>query len=140
MAIEAKLRADLGDTEYKVFTIASQAYAIGDLVMLSTTGGDVIPATSSTTPSRLIGVAMESRTSSDTSMLVALITPRQLWEVDAANTGNTAHNFQRMVLTDATKVNNTGTDSTNAAAVFRQEGVASGTKRLVGRFVGQAST
>lgn len=138
MAIEFKLIADPEPTEYKVYTIASQAYQLGDAVMLSTTAGTVIPATSSSSPSRMIGVAMEAKTSSDTSLLVALISSRQQWQADVTNAANTAHNEQRMVLTDKGTVNNTGTDSTNAAAVFRQEGVV-GTTRIVGRFLGMSS-
>lgn len=138
MAIEFKLVADLGDTEYKVYTIASQAYAVGDAVMLSASAATVIPATASTTPSKLIGVAVEAKTASDTSLLVALITPRQLWQADSTNAANTAHNLQRMVLTDKGTVNNTGTDSTASGAIFRQEGIA-GTTRIVGRFLGTAS-
>lgn len=138
MAIEFKLIADPHATVFKQFTIASQAYAIGDAVMLSPSAGTVIPATSATVPSRLIGVAMETVASTATSLLVALITPFQTWGADATNTTNTAHNLQRMVLTDKGTVNNTGTDSTNAAAVFRQEGVLN-TTRIVGRFIEQAS-
>lgn len=139
MATEFKLIADSNPTVYKNFTIASQAYAIGDAVMESTTAGTVIPATSSTTPSRLIGVAMEAQPATATTLLVCLVSPSQVWSADATNTANAAHNLQRMVLTNATTVNNTGTDSTNAAAVFRQEGIVS-TTRIVGRFLAQAST
>lgn len=138
MAIEFKLLADIGDAEFKIYTIASQAYAIGDLVMLSATAGTVVPATSASTPSKLIGVAMEAKTSADTSLLVALVNSRQIWQADVTNTANTAHNMQRMVLTDKGTVNNTGTDSTASTAVFRQEGV-SGTTRIVGRFLGMPS-
>ncbi len=130
--------ADPNPTVYKTFTIASQAYAIGDCVMLSTTAGTVIPATASTTTSKLIGVAMEAKTASDTSLLVALITDQQLWTADATNAVNTAHNLQRMVLTDKGTVNNTGTDSTASGAIFRQEGTLAG-QRIVGRFISAAS-
>lgn len=138
MAIEFKLIVDPNPTVYKTFTIASQAYAIGDAVMLSTTAGTVIPATSSSKPVQMVGVAMEVQASSGTTLLVALITDQQLWSVDSANAVNSAHNMQRMVLIDKGTVSNTGTDSTNAAAVFRQEGILTG-QRIVGRFLSTAS-
>lgn len=141
MAKEFSLIADSNPTVYKAYTIASQAYQVGDLVMLSPSAATVIPATSSSAPSRLIGVAMSAQVSGDTSLLVCLTTPYQLWAADVTNTANAAHNLQRMVLTDKGTVNNTGTDSTNAAAVFRQEGLQAGisTTRIVGRFIEQAS-
>lgn len=143
MAIEFRLISDPITTTYKVVTIASQAYAIGDAVQLSRSAATVTPATSSTITANIYGVAMEAKTSTDTSLLVAVITEQQEWQADVTNTANTAHNFQRMVLTDKGTVNNTGTDSTSTAAIFEQNGVVSGssTTRIVGRFlVGRATT
>lgn len=138
MAKEFSLVTDPNATVFKVFTIASQAYQVGDAVMLSTTAATVIPATSSTTTSKLIGVAMEARASTDTQMLVALITDQQSWAADSANAGVTTDNLQRMVLTDKGTVNNTHTDSTASGAIFRQEGILTGS-RIVGRFINAAS-
>lgn len=142
MAIEARLVSDPVATVYKLYTIVNQAYTVGDIVMLSPTAADVIPATSATTPSRLIGVAMSAQVSGDTTVLVALVNENQVWAVDVANTAVTTDNMQRMILTDATKVNNTHTDSTAAGAIFRQEGIAPGgvATRAVGRFLKTTST
>ncbi len=123
------LKKNLNEVELRRFTIASQAYTIGDAVMRSTTAGTVIPATSSTSGDTLIGVAMETVTSAATSLLVALIEPSQEWECETANAVNAAHNYQKMVLTDANTVNNTGTDSVADAAIVMQIAV-SGTKGL----------
>ncbi len=138
MAIQFKLVKETSLDQNQVFTIASQAFSIGDAVMLSTTAGTVVPATSSTTPSKLIGVAMEAKVSGDTTLLVTLINPHQTWAADGANPADATKNLQRMVLTDKGTVNNTGTDSTAAGAVFRQEGVLAGS-RITGKFLAAVS-
>ena len=120
---------NLNEVEYRKFTVASQAYVIGDAVMRSTTAGTVVPATSSTSGDTLVGVAMETVASSATELLVAVIEPSQVWECEVANTINAAHNYQKMVLTDANTVNNTGTDSVADGAIVMQLAV-SGTKGL----------
>lgn len=137
MAKEFVLSENLIPVEYKMLRIASQAYAIGDAVMWDRTsdGIDVIPATSSTITANIAGIALEAKLSSDTTLLVALLAPDQRWAADSANASNTNHNQQRMVLTDRTTVNNTGTDS--SAGIFQQTGVIgiSSANRIVGRFL-----
>lgn len=134
MASGFSLIADPGNTEFRTYTIASQAYTIGDLVDLSRTAGTVTPSTSSSTTYTIIGVAMQTVASTATVLLVALVTPGQRWTAAMTNATNAAHNGQRMVLTDKATVNNTGTDSTSTAAVFEQVGVVS-TTRTVGRLL-----
>lgn len=133
MAQEFKLVTDPNPTVYRVFTIASQAYAIGDAVAFSRSAATVIPATATTINANIVGIAMEAKTSSDTSLLVCLITPGQTWQADNANATSTTHNYQRMILTDKGTVNNTGTDSANSAAVWTQTAVVSAT-RTAGQF------
>ena len=123
------LKSNLNEVAYRRFTIASQAYTIGDAVMRSTSAGTVIPATSSTSMDTLVGVAMETVASSATSLLVALIEPSQTWECEVANSVSAAHNQMKMVLTDANTVNNTGTDSVTDAAIVMQLAV-SGSKGI----------
>lgn len=142
MAQEFKLVSNVLPIEYRTARIASQAYAIGDAVMLDRTadGIDVIPATSSSITANIYGIALETKTSADTSLLIALLAPGQLWSADATNATNTNDNNQRMVLTDKATVNNTHTDSTSTTAVFQQTGTISST-RIVGRFLtGYAAT
>ena len=143
MAIEFKLIKDPDSTIYESVRIASQAYAVGDAVMTDLTSDsiDVVPATASTITARIHGVAMEAKTASDTSLLIALVTPRQRWGADVTNTANASHNYQRMVLTDKGTVNNTGSDVTSTAAIFQQTGIGPGSTRVVGRFLaGYATT
>ena len=140
MAKEFSLIADPMTTVYKVVTIASQAYQVGDLVQLSRSAADVTPATSSTICANVYGVAMSAQLSTDTQMLVCLVTDAQTWSADNTNTPNTAHNYQRMILTDKGTVNNTGTDSTSSAAVWTQGGLLTG-NRTTGSFnVGHSQT
>lgn len=136
MAVGFKLIADPDNTEFRTYTIASQAYTLGDLVDVSRTAGTVTPSTASSTTVTIRGVAMQTVTNTATTLLVALVSPRQRWVADSTNTPSTSHNGQRMVLTDKATVNNTGTDSTSAAAVFEQLAVADTTgKRIVGRLL-----
>lgn len=142
MAIEFKLVENVVPIEYKQFRIASQAYQIGDALQWDRTADavDVTPATSSTITAGIAAIAMEAKLSTDTTMLCAILAPDQRWAADATNATNTNHNNQRMVLTDKGTVNNTGTDSTSTAAVFKQTGVLT-TTRIVGQFlVGYATT
>ena len=133
MAKEFSLVADPNPTVYRIVTIASQAYQIGDVVQLSRSAATVTPATAATINANVYGVAMSAQLSTDTSMLVCLITPFQTWQADNTNATNTAHNFQRMVLTDKGTVNNTGTDSAASAAIWTQEAVVTAT-RTAGSF------
>lgn len=134
MAREFVCIADPDVTEYRNYTIANQAFTIGDSVDVSRTAGTVIPSTSSSVTYGERGIAMATVTNTATVLLVALTTPRQRWMADTTNTANVAHNGQRMVLTDKGTVNNTGTDSTTVNGLFEQIGVVS-TNRIVGRFV-----
>lgn len=138
MARGFQLLADPDTTEYRQFVIVSQAYTIGDSVDVSRTAADVVPSTASSVTYGIRGVAMETKTASDTTLLVALCTSRQRWTADVTNAANAAHNGQRMILTDKATVNNTGTDSTTSSGVFEQLGVV-GTTRIVGRFLAAAN-
>lgn len=139
MATEFKLIADAGTTEYRQVRIASQAYAIGDAVMQDRTADavDVIPATSSSITGNIYGVAMSTQVSTDTTLLICLVTPAQRWAADATNATSTNHNQQRMALTDKGTVNNSGTDVTGTTGVFEQIGTLT-TTRIVGRFIPKA--
>jgi hypothetical protein len=129
-----KLLKEGPETRYRKVRVASQAYTLGDVVMLDTTSDsvDVIPATASVTPGNLFGVAMETVTSAATALLVCVISPDQTWEATASNTASANHNYLHMLLTDCTAVNNT-TNNTTDEAVFLQTGVVSSTK-IVGSF------
>lgn len=131
------LIADPDNTEFRTFTIASQAYTLGDSVDVSRTAATVIPSTATSVNNATRGVAMQTVTNTATTLLVALVTPRQKWGADTTNTANAAHNFQRMIFgATARLINNTGTDSTTSSGIFEQLGVlTTTTTRIVGRFL-----
>lgn len=139
MAIGFKLIKESNETVYQKLRIASQAYTLGDAVMLDTSADavDVIPATSSTTTANIYAVAMETVAATATEALFCLVNANQVWQVDCTNTPSTNDNMQKMVLTDKSTVNNTHTNSTAATAVFLQTGVTGPTsaKRIVGNIL-----
>jgi hypothetical protein len=136
MSQEFSLVKDPNATVFENVKILSQAYTKGDAVMLDRTldAVDVVPATSSTITGNIYGVAMETVTSSATSLLIARITPWQTWSGDASNSVLATHNMFRFVLTDCTALNNT-TDS--AAGIFQQTGIKPNgvATRVLGRFI-----
>ena len=108
------------DRGFQKFTISSITVAVGDLLAFDRANEVAILATSSTSLEDLAGVAVEAKTTSDTTVLAQRITADDEFIVDTTNNSSTAHNYHRMVLTDENAVNNTGTDSTSDAAVFMQ--------------------
>lgn len=139
MAVGFKLIKESNEVVYKKLRIASQAYTLGDLVMFDTSADavDVIPATSSTTTANVYAVAMETVGATATEALFCLVNAQQEWSVDVTNTPSTNDNYQKMVLTDKSTVNNTHSNSTAATAVFLQTGVvgAASAKRIVGNIL-----
>lgn len=130
-------RVSGSDRGFDRFTISNLALAIGDLVAFDRSANTVIKATSSTSIEDVAGVVVEATTTSDTSVLVQRITKDDEYIVNTTNDTNVNMNYERMVLTDENEVNNTGTDSTNDAALFMQlapVGAASD-KLIRGRFV-----
>lgn len=134
-----KLVKENTDPIYKKVRIASQAYTLGDIVMLDRTSDsvDVVPGTSASTTTNIYGVAMETVASTATELLICLVYPDQVWEVDSLNNSNESHNYQRMLLNDKDSVNNTGTDNTTDEAVFMQTGTVgtAASKKLVGNIL-----
>lgn len=134
-----KLVKENPETEYVKLRISSQAYTIGDALMLDRTSDaiDVVPATATTTTYEIYAVAMETVAATATSVLACVITPEQVWEASVTNNSNTNHNMQRMVLTSASEVNNTGTDNSTSAGLFMQTGTVGATsaKKVVGKFL-----
>ena len=139
MAGFSLVKEGASDPVYKKLRIASQAYTLGDLVMLDRTSDaiDVVPATASTTTTNVYAVALETVTSAATEALFCLVTPDQEWSVDVANNSVVNNRNQRMILTNKAVVNNTGTDNTTKEAVFMQTGVigALTSKKLVGNIL-----
>ncbi len=129
-------RVSGSDKGFRRYTTSSLAITAGDLLAFSRSAGTVVKATNSTSLEDLAGIAVETIASSETSVLVQLISKDDLFIVPLTNNSNATHNYQRMVLTDENEVNNTGTDSTSDAAVFTQLGVvgAASDKKALGSF------
>lgn len=125
------------DRGFQTFTISSITVAKDDLLAFDRTNNVVILATSSTSVEDLAGVAVESRTTSDTTVLAQRVNEDDEYIVSTTNNSAATMNYERMVLTDENEVNNTGTDSTSDAAVFMQLAPvgAAGDKKIRGRFV-----
>lgn len=124
------------DRGFQRFTTSSLAITKDDLLVFDRANNVVIKATSSTSLEDLAGVAVETITSSETSVLVQRITADDEYVVSTTNNSATTMNYERMVLTDENEVNNTGTDSTSDAAVFIQIAPvgAAADKKIRGRF------
>jgi len=120
-----KLIKESNETVYKKVRIDSQAYTLGDLVMLDRTADaiDVVPATAATTSTNVFAVAMETVASNATEILVCIVDASQEWTVGASNTPTLADNYQKMLLANKSEVNNTHSNNTTDEAVFLQTGV-----------------
>lgn len=106
--------------------------------ILATDGaGNVQPATSGTTRAQIQGVANQADVGSDgvTQVLAIMIDPQDTWIADLTNNSNPAHNYQRMVLTDANTVNNTGTDSASGVVEQVMPYGPAANKQAIVRFV-----
>ena len=125
------------NTQAELLEISSQTVLVGDMLeIISGTTESWVVTTSGTEWWTEKAIAIESATSSDTEVNCVLVHPLQLVEVEVANNSSTAHNGQRMVLTDKNTVNNTGSNATGNDAIFRQHstvGVAAD-KKVVGYF------
>jgi len=113
------------------------AFAVGDVVTNSVTNNGLIRATSThdnngATP--LFGIAINAPVAATTEAIVVQLVDGMILEADLANNSSTAHNMQRMTLTDHDTLNNAGTDSAADTAIFTQIrpiGDASDKKALV---------
>jgi len=99
--------------------------------------GVVIPATSASTRADLEGVCNQSLASTDTQTQVPaiMIDPQDTWIADLANNSDPLHNYQRMVLSDSEKLNNTGTDSASGVASQVEPYGPAANKQAIVRFV-----
>ena len=168
MAAGFILISDPETTIYKKLQIASGTSILAGTVLDRVRGSatvDAQKATASSTTSTIYAVAVSTASATDTTILAALITNRQVWSADAANTANAAHDGQRMIFgtqtitpgnatsiltssgvgsiaggtafANVTTVNNTGSDVTGTTGVFEQLGLLGlvSTVRVVGRML-----
>lgn len=118
--------------------ISSITVTVGELLELVDGAATWTAATATSNARTLKGVAQEAASSAATVVKVLLCGTSQLWVAATTNNADSAHVGDRMVLTDANTVNNTGSDNTGAAAVFQMLAVSGATtdKRIIGRFTG----
>jgi hypothetical protein len=96
----------------------------------------VILATSAMTPERFAGVAVESATTADTSIMVRLPNENDRYLADTTSNTATTDNYHRLALTDEDAVAN-GADDTADTGVFMQLNPVGATtdKQIIGYFV-----
>lgn len=132
------LQRDNAEAEMIVLPISSITVVLGDVLELVDGTSTWALATSSSNARTLKAVAQEAATSSATEVKAILVTPSQLWVAETANASNSAHVGDRMALSDANTVNNSGSDTTGATGVFQMLAVVGATadNRILGRFCG----
>ena len=135
MAFKRVKGSDKGFSEPR--TVSSLTAVINELLDYDRANEVLIAATSSSTIESLAGVSVKAIASGDTTAQVKEIVDGDEYVVDTTNNSDSAHNYHRMVLTNSTTVNNTGTDSTADTAVFMQVAPigAASEKKIIGRFV-----
>ena len=106
-------------------------------ILAYTTGGLVIPATSSTVRSAVVGISNQAIAAAEalTQVPAIAVDSNDTFIADVTNASDVAHNYMRMILTSSTVVNNTGTDDANGVVQQVEPfGVASN-KKIICRFV-----
>ena len=104
MAQGFTLISDPEATVYRKVKIASGTAILAGTVLDRVRGSatvDAQVATASSVTSSIYGVTVSTASSTDTSVLIALITPRQIWQADCGASGGgtaaTSQNGQRMI-------------------------------------------
>jgi len=114
------LRKSQGTDDVEEWTISSETVSVGDLLMWTAGTATATVATASAESFDRVGVAIESATTSDTTVKVIICNLNQTWEVETANNSSSSDNGDAMILTDKNTVNNTGTNSTASEALVIQ--------------------
>jgi len=106
-------------------------------VLAYTTGGLVIPATSGTVRSAIVGICNQAIAAAEalTQVPAIAVDSNDTFIADTTNDSNAAHNYMRCVLTDSLTVNNTGTDSASGVVQQVEPYGAAGDRKIICRFV-----
>ncbi len=125
-----------GDKGFEPVAISSITVAEGDALMWDYGNEVAILATSSCTPERLAGIAVEAKTTADTEVLVQKPEEFDEYIADSTNNSSASDNYHRFALGDEDEVNN-GADQTDDTGMFFQLGTvgAAADKKVRGRFV-----
>ncbi len=125
-----------GDKGFESVAISSITVAEGDALMWDYENEVAILATSAMTPERFAGIAVESKTTADTSVLVQKPEEYDEYIADTNTTSATTDNYHRLALADEDQVT-VGADDTADTGVFFQLGIVGATtdNKIRGRFV-----
>lgn len=117
--------------------ISALTVAVGDMLMLNKGATTWVLATSSLECWQMKAVAQEAVTASATTVKAVIVQPNQIWEATGTNDASATHNGDRMTLTNASTVNNTGADVDTVVVSFIQRGYAGETtdRRLLGNII-----
>ena len=121
----------------KLVPIASTAFTVNDLLELTAGSTTWAACTSSSNYFSRKAIALETVLSTATFINVYELDGTEGVKAETASNSNSAHNGDRMVLTDSNTVNNTGTDNTSQNAAFIQNNVTgvAADKRILGRVI-----
>lgn len=105
--------------------------------IMAITAGLAVDADSGTVAADLLGVCNETIAAADAKTRVLYIKPTSddTFIFPVTNASDADHNGQRMVLTNASKVNNTGTDDAVGIVQQVEPYGASSDKLIIGRFL-----
>jgi len=120
------------EAELQKLPVSSQTLSIGDLIERTAGTTTWAACTSSSTYFTPKAICYEAATSAATEVLAYRVTGFETCANDVT-TPAAADNGDRMALTNASTVNNSGTDVTGEAVCFVQEGVTS--SEIVGRIL-----
>ena len=125
------------DTQMIELNLSSVTTVVGDVLELVDGASTWALCTSTSNARTLKAVAQEAVTSGSAAKAI-LVNETQLWVAETNAASNSAHVGDRMALTDANTVNNSGTDQTGATGVFIMLQVVGATSenRILGRFCG----
>ena len=132
-----KLIRNPSDTQAEPLRISGITVALNDL--LERTAGSTTWAltTSSTDYFTQKAVAIESATTNDTEVQAIRVDMDQKWEAEGGSSSDIADDGDRMAATDENTVNNSGSDVTQQAVVFVQDGIIgpAADNRIVGNIL-----
>ena len=102
--------------------VSSQTVLVGDLLDLAVGSTTWTVCTSSSVSYTRKAIALEGVSSSATEVLAVELDGNEDVQAQSVASSDTAHNGDRMALTDKNTVNNSGTDVTTTTVVFLQRG------------------
>lgn len=116
---------------------AANTVTVNREILAKTTGGLVIPATSSTVRSEIEGICNQAIAAAEalTQVPAIVVASGDTFIADVVNNSDAAHNYQRMVLSTSLVVNNTGTDSASGVVEQVEPYGAAADKKIVCRFI-----